>query len=236
MAEVRKIIVSCEHGGNRIPPVYQSLFLGEQERLKSHHGYDPGALELAKVLAKGMVAPLMKSEISRLLVDLNRSLSSKTLFSKIVQGVGKREKNQLLEQHYLPYRTAVAKKINDLIEIGTQVVHLSVHSFIPELHGQMRNAELGLLYDPARCTEKQFSLNWQHLLQQRLPDLRIRRNYPYRGTADGLVRSLRYRFSPEDYLGVELEVNQALLDEKNNFPTSLACGLLETLQEIFLTD
>jgi hypothetical protein len=68
------------------------------------------------------------------------------------------------------------------------------------------------------------------LLQPRIPELRIRCNYPYRGTADGLVRSLRHRFSYQDYLGLELEVNQALLNGHKSFPPFLAGSLLETLK------
>jgi predicted N-formylglutamate amidohydrolase len=39
----------------------------------------------------------------------------------------------------------------------------------------------------------------------------VRRNAPYRGRDDGLPTALRRRFAPRHYLGVELEVSQALL-------------------------
>jgi hypothetical protein len=39
----------------------------------------------------------------------------------------------------------------------------------------------------------------------------VRRNYPYRGTADGFTTYLRRQFSARKYLGIELEVNQSLL-------------------------
>jgi len=236
MVESRKLFVSCEHAGNQVPPAYQPLFQNQGELLSSHYGYDPGALGLAKMLAKGMAAPLEKSETTRLLVDLNRSLHNRSLFSDAVRGLAQIEKNEILEQYYLPYRRAVTKKINALIETGTQVIHLSVHSFTPQLHGKERNAELGLLYDPARGAEKLFSHNWQHLLHQYLPDLKIRCNYPYLGSADGLVRSLRTSWDQPDYLGIELEVNQKLLNEKNCFSESLKLGLLETLQDMFPSD
>jgi hypothetical protein len=40
------------------------------------------------------------------------------------------------------------------------------------------------------------------------PELVLRRNYPYRGTSDGLVTYLRRRHGDRAYAGVELEVNQ----------------------------
>lgn len=236
MRERRQLFVSCEHGGNQVPPAYRALFSGQQERLDSHCGYDLGALTLARTLAMGLAAPLEKSETTRLLVDLNRSLPSRSLFSALTQQLDRREKKQLVEQYYLPYRTVVRKRISDMIADGAQVVHLSVHTFTPQLNGQVRQAELGLLYDPGRTAEKRFSQQWRQLLQQWLPNLRVRCNYPYRGTADGLVRALRSELSPEDYLGIELEVNQALLKGKNNFPQSLQDGLLATLHELVGND
>jgi len=41
---------------------------------------------------------------------------------------------------------------------------------------------------------------------------------------------------PQDYLGIELEVNQALVEGKRGFPETLQDGLLRTLQELFSTD
>jgi hypothetical protein len=40
------------------------------------------------------------------------------------------------------------------------------------------------------------------------PALAVRRNYPYLGKNDGLTTSLRRRFEPAAYVGVEIEINQ----------------------------
>ncbi len=236
MVERRNLFFSCEHGGNLVPTQYEDLFQDIKERLKTHRGYDPGALGLAKMLARGMAAPLVKSETTRLLVDLNRSKHSRALFSEAIKGLGKAEKALIIEQHYQPYRLSIKKKIKDLIDQGAQVVHLSIHSFTPHLDGHERLADLGLLYDPDCKHEKQFCSTWQQLLKERFPELKVRCNYPYLGVADGLVRSLRDFFSPQDYLGIELEVNQGLLTPENSFPALLEHGLLETLQDMLPTD
>ena len=39
----------------------------------------------------------------------------------------------------------------------------------------------------------------------------MRRNYPYRGRADGLPTWLRRKFPDRAYVGVEFELNQALV-------------------------
>ena len=46
------------------------------------------------------------------------------------------------------------------------------------------------------------------MLREAASDLRTRRNYPYRGRADGFVTALRLRHAARDYAGIELEVNQ----------------------------
>src|SRR5689334_17093692 len=68
------ILITCEHGGNRIPPKYRALFRNARALLDSHRGYDAGALAMARDLAAALQAPLISSTVSRLLVDLNRSV------------------------------------------------------------------------------------------------------------------------------------------------------------------
>jgi predicted N-formylglutamate amidohydrolase len=61
-----------------------------------------------------------------------------------------------------------------------------------------------------RSRERDFCLRWQAALRMLAPQLRVRRNYPYKGVADGLPTWLRHRFVDASYVGVELEINQAL--------------------------
>ena len=41
------LVITCEHGGNRIPVRYRGLFKVKKAVLLSHRGYDIGALSLA---------------------------------------------------------------------------------------------------------------------------------------------------------------------------------------------
>lgn len=63
--------------------------------------------------------------------------------------------------------------------------------------------------DPRRPRERTFADELRQALRATRPDLRVRRNYPYLGRADGLVTTLRRRFAEDEYLGLEVEVNQA---------------------------
>jgi predicted N-formylglutamate amidohydrolase len=92
-----------------------------------------------------------------------------------------------------------------------RVVHVGVHTFTPTLNGRRRTADIGLLYDPDRPFEVEIADALALRLRAVAPRLRVRRNYPYRGAADGLTTTLRRRFPGSRYAGLEIEVNQGLL-------------------------
>lgn len=201
------LVLTCEHGGNKVPAAYTALFEGHQELLASHRGYDIGAKELFEEL-KELAHAAFFADTTRLLVELNRSLHHNSLFSSITNNLPPLQKRQMLQEHYHPYREAVEARIQELVESGKQVLHISVHSFTPVLQGEVRRADIGLLYDPKRSLEKSFCHNWKKHLQKLNPALQVRFNYPYRGIADGFPTYLRRKFPENQYLGIELEVNQ----------------------------
>ena len=94
------------------------------------------------------------------------------------------------------------------VRAGLKVIHISSHSFTPELNGEVRNTDIGLLYDPSRNLEQELCNRWRTRLGAHVPDLRVRRNYPYTGSANGFPTYLRQRFPADTYIGIELEINQ----------------------------
>jgi predicted N-formylglutamate amidohydrolase len=112
------------------------------------------------------------------------------------------------------------------------VLHLAVHSFTPVWAGQERNADIGLLYDPRRIQERRLCQRWQRLLGEVDSTLRVRRNYPYLGRADGLTTALRQEFAPTSYLGIELEVNQAVLAGAAPRRRQLQRAIVESLKRL----
>ncbi|HEX5421159.1 MAG TPA: N-formylglutamate amidohydrolase [Gammaproteobacteria bacterium] len=208
-----ELVISCEHGGCRVPAEYRALFADAEPVLRSHRGFDAGALALAEALAETFTAPLAYSETTRLLVDLNRSLRHPKLYSEYSRVLGPAERRELLGAHYFPYRERVERLVAEGIARGALVLHVSAHSFTPVLDGQLRSADIGLLYDPSRPAEKALAREWSAALAKSAPEWPVRRNYPYLGAADGLTTQLRKRFGGAEYLGVELEVNQRLAAE-----------------------
>jgi len=61
--------------------------------------------------------------------------------------------------------------------------------------------------------------------------LRLRRNYPYQGRGDGLTASLRKRYPDETYVGIELEVNQGLVERSGAPWDGLRTKLIDSLAE-----
>lgn len=203
-----RLVITCEHGGQRIPARYRALFDGQQPLLDSHRGFDPGALAMARDLAGAFAAPLAVSTVSRLLVDLNRSIGHPRLHFETVRQAPADLRQEILRRYYAPYRARAAALVTEAVARHGRVVHVSSHSFTPELDGQVRTADIGLLYDPARPGEVDLCARWQASLRACAPGLAIRRNYPYAGKGDGLTAWLRRRLAPDAYVGIELEVNQ----------------------------
>lgn len=205
------LLLTCEHGGHRIPRQYAALFRGAARTLASHRGWDPGALIVARALARRLEAPLLAVTWSRLLVESNRAPTSPRIWSAFTAGLPRAERQRILDRYWWPHRRLVEDRVREAIAAGQRVVHVAVHSFTPVPNGGVRRADVGLLYDPGRPAEIRICRRWQAELRGLDPELRVRRNYPYRGTADGLTTWLRRRFPDRRYAGVELEMNQALL-------------------------
>lgn len=224
-------LITCEHGISSVPREYALLFRSRRKLLFSHRGYDRGSRELAECLAERLRALFLYAKTSRLLADLNRSPGHPRLFSEVTRGLTGDEKEDLLAKYYYPYRDAVTTFISGSLARGRRVVHLSVHTFTPVFEGKVRNADAGFLYDPARPSEMALCRAWQEALKKSSPSLKVRRNYPYQGVSDGLVSGMRKLYSARQYLGVELELNQRHVKERQASWKRLQGLIAEGLEE-----
>ncbi len=224
------LVITCEHGGNRIPGRYHCLFKANQDLLDTHRGFDHGALSMAKDLAAAFKAPLVASTVSRLLVDLNRSIGNPNLHYEAVRKQPSEVKDSILKQYYQPYRTQAEHLVRQAIVDHGKVIHLSSHSFTPELNGKVRNADIGLLYDPARPYEVALCEQWKLALKAHAPELSVRRNYPYEGKGDGLTSWFRQRLPPDTYMGIELEINQKHIVKAARHWTALRKVIVKSLR------
>src|SRR5690606_4308281 len=119
--------------------------------------------------------PLFVSTTSRLLIDLNRSIGHPKLYSEATRGAPADVRREILARHYLPYRDAVEAAVEAATARGARVIHVSSHSFTPVLDGVVRDADIGLLYDPARSGESALCRRWQVRIEALAPGLKVRR-------------------------------------------------------------
>ena len=224
-----RLFITCEHAGNVVPAKYEPLFANHRRLLPTHRGWDPGALTLAREMAARFSAPLYFEETTRLLVDLNRSVGTPDLHSEATRHLSLAERREILAAYYHPHRRTVDAAVAKLVATGDRIVHIASHSFTPELHGQVRSADIGLLYDPSRPGEVAFASRWLDALKKTDPSLRLRRNYPYLGRSDGVAQALRRQHPPNAYVGIELEVNQRYVEAGGPAWPKLRRTLVETL-------
>jgi predicted N-formylglutamate amidohydrolase len=130
------------------------------------------------------------------------------VWSELSRTLPPAERRALFERHHARHWSRVEAAIRERVEGGRSVVHLGSHTFTPVLDGRPRTCDVGILFDPARRFESEVAARLVDTLKARLPELRIRRNAPYRGVDDGLTRGMRVVFGDAVYAGIEIEVSQ----------------------------
>ncbi len=224
------LFLSCEHGGNDVPEPYRAWMKGAEKVLASHRGYDIGAMDLFHRL-EPLAEAAVSNKLTRLLIEFNRTEGSPHWFSAFSRELPPHLKEPLIDA-YMHYRLTFRDEMRKALDESRQVLHLSVHTFTPELDGEIRELDIGLLYDPSRPQEKSFCEAWRDAIRLRAPGLRVRMNQPYKGNSDGYTRALRQHFAPSEYSGIELEVNQAFA--KKNVLDADVCTVLHASLEAVL--
>lgn len=215
--QAASLILTCEHASNAVPRYLEVRFQNRRSILSTHRAWDEGAVEIARALHRKLDAPLVEGRFTRLVVDLNRSRNHRKVFSEFTKPLSDDLKGRILSEIYEPFRNDCHARISKMFAKSPSrpVLHFSVHSFVPILNGERRNCDIGLLYDPSLERESYFAHSLRRNLERHLqPEVRIRMNYPYRGTSDGHPTALRKSFS-EKYVGFEIEFNQAWLRKLN---------------------
>ena len=205
------LILTCEHASNKLPAAFKKAVPAEV--LKTHRAYDIGAVQVFRKLVKFAKPEFYcEGKFSRLFVDLNRTITNKSAFSDYLRN----NENAKAEAtaYWNEYRAAIEKFVDFALKPKTraaksepEIVHLGIHSFTPVLNGKVRNTDIGILYDPTRPQERAYANVIKDEIKRLYPAMKVRFNYPYKGTSDGLTTTLRKKFGPQ-YVGIEIEINQ----------------------------
>lgn len=232
-----KLMLTCEHASNRLPASFKKAIPADV--LKTHRAYDIGACSVFRKLVK-FAKPEFYSEgkFSRLFVDLNRTLTNKSAFSEYYEALEARDKSAAKKAkaqataYWQEYRAAIEKFVASSlpalsnVEVSSpkrtasktrgakpapEIVHLGIHSFTPVLSGKVRNTDIGILYDPTRPQERAYANVIKAEIKRLYPTMKVRFNYPYKGSSDGLTTTLRKKIGPR-YVGIEIEINQKFFE------------------------
>ena len=205
-----KLMLTCEHASNRLPAAFKKAVPADV--LKTHRAYDIGAVQVFRKLVRFAKPEFCcEGKFSRLFVDLNRTITNKSAFSEYYEAFETRDK--AAAEKVKAQATAYWKEYRDNVEKfvvsnkGTEIVHLGIHSFTPVLNGKVRSTDIGILYDSSRPQERAYANVIKDEIKRLYPAMKVRFNYPYKGTSDGLTTTLRKKFGPR-YVGIEIEINQ----------------------------
>ena len=213
------LILTCEHASNRLPAAFKKAVPAEV--LKTHRAYDIGAVQVFRKLVKFAKPEFFcEGKFSRLFVDLNRTITNKSAFSEYYDALEARDKSAAEKAktqattYWKEYRAAIKKFVDSALKPKTRaakseptIIHLGIHSFTPTLNGKVRNTDIGILYDPSRPQERAYANVIKAEIKRLYPAMKVRFNYPYKGSSDGLTTTLRKKFGPR-YVGIEIEINQ----------------------------
>ena len=202
-----KLMLTCEHASNRLPAAFKKAV--PESVLNTHRAYDIGAAQVFRKLVKFAKPEFYcEGKYSRLFVDLNRTITNKSAFSEYYEQLDKATASKVKAQataYWSEYRAAIEKFVK--ANAKNEIIHLGIHSFTPELNGKVRNTDIGILYDPSRPKECELAKVIKAEIKRLHPEMKVRFNYPYKGSSDGLTTTLRKKFGPR-YAGLEIEINQ----------------------------
>jgi predicted N-formylglutamate amidohydrolase len=148
------VLITCDHASRRVPKVLRNLGI-DAESLKLHIGWDIGAADVARGLARRLDAPAILAGYSRLVIDCNRDLDDPTSMPAASDGVpvpGNQDlspptKAQRVEALFRPYHRAIETALDGFAQRGVHPAILSIHSFTPVMNGFDRPWHIGILWD-----------------------------------------------------------------------------------------
>ncbi len=177
-----QFIFLCDHASNRIPDQYNNLGLNKEELL-THIAWDPGSLAVAQILSKEFDAPIVRSTISRLVIDVNRSRKADDLIPAISENtkisgnenIDAEERNKRIKLYHKPYHEMINMLIDDRQKEGIKSIIIAVHSFTPIYNNIPRPWPIGLI----PCQDDRFSKQFFMTLKENNSNMNIGWNEPY---------------------------------------------------------
>lgn len=207
------VVLVCEHASQRVPGKLGNLGL-TAEQLNSHIGWDPGALDLGKLLSGSLDAPFVAARFSRLVIDCNRppeAQSAMPVETEVCRVPGNErlsvvQRQQRAQEIYEPFHAVLAQLIATKRLSGRNPVLVAIHSFTPVFHGERRAVEIGYLHGE---DDRLARAMMHHSSGAPIADIRL--NEPY-GPSDGVLHTINFHLENCPMLNVMVEVRNDLLN------------------------
>lgn len=198
------VLLTCEHASERLPEGWR---WPERDRrlVGTHWAFDLGARALTLELARALRASAVLSRFTRLLVDPNREEGHDDLFRSHAEGepvllnqaLDEDDKVRRIARYHRPYHDAV----DAALAASQAPVLLSIHSFTPNYQGELREVELGVLFNH----DEQPALALGQALASRFACVAY--NEPWSGRL-GLIYAAERHALRHGRVALELEVRQ----------------------------
>ena len=214
-----------------MPPRYRPTFRGLQRDLQTHLGYDFGALRMARDLAAAFKAPLVASTVTRLVVDLNRSIGHPRLYGTPVARPAAPRTRRILVEHYLPYRDRRRTADRRERSLADDACFMSpLTASLPALNGKRSARPMSV-----SCTIPRAPARSASPPPGRPPSTHASPGSAFAATIRTRARRrfhavLRTRFRPRAYVGIEIEVNQAIVIGARPRWAALRSALIDSLR------
>lgn len=147
-----QFVLVCEHASNFIPARFGRLGLPEGELIR-HIAWDVGAADLTRALVPRLDAPAFLANMSRLLIDCNRPLSSATSIPEVSERPIPGNQNleaaeRLVRAHtwFEPFHTAISEHLDVRAVLHRRTAVIGIHSFTPVFKGVQRPMHAGILF------------------------------------------------------------------------------------------
>jgi len=203
-------LFTCEHATRRLPewePEPADLPL-----LEDHWGWDVGAADLTRELARLRGCGALLSRFSRLVCDPNRAPDEPSFVVAEIaghvlswnRGVGAAERARRRARYFDPYHAAIDEALARRASAGIPVRLCSIHSFTPVWEGAARAMEIGVLFD----AHETLARNVAGALARE--GFAVAENEPYSGMA-GLIYAAQRHGRARGVIYLELEVRNDLI-------------------------